>query len=129
MITYQTCHQIANQKQENFWQQHCKQSTWPIFGGEILLQEDTMADFIWTDTVTPRHIDLIEENESIWNIRSKEYKNRDLRKGTVLEVCDALNITGESFEHKHIHTDIITLITLVNVYVDLVVFTRIVGNS
>ena len=25
MITYQTCHQIANQKQENFWQQHCKQ--------------------------------------------------------------------------------------------------------
>ena len=45
-----------------------------------------MADFIWTDTVTSRHIDLIEENVIIWNIRSKEYKNRDLRKRTVLEV-------------------------------------------
>ena len=53
-----------------------------------------MADFIWTDTVTSRLIDIIEENETIWNIRSKEYKNRDLRKRTVLEVCDALNITG-----------------------------------
>ena len=36
-----------------------------------------MADFIWTDTVTSRLLDLIEENEIIWNIRSKEYKNRD----------------------------------------------------
>ena len=42
----------------------------------ILLQEDIMADFIWTETVTSRLIDLIEENEIIWNIRSKEYKNR-----------------------------------------------------
>ena len=64
-----------------------------------------MADFIWTNTVTSRLIDLIEENEIIRNIRSKEYKNRDLRKRTVLEVCDAFNITGESFEHNHIHTD------------------------
>ena len=42
-----------------------------------------MADFSWTDTVTSRLIDLIEENENIWNIRSKEYKNRDLIKMTV----------------------------------------------
>ena len=69
-----------------------------------------MSDFIWTDTVTSRLIDLIEENEIIWNIRSKEYKNRDLRKRTVLEVCGALNITGESCDHKHIHTDTITFI-------------------
>ena len=62
-----TSDQIANQKQENFWQQHCKQKHMSNIGGggggEILLQEDIIADFIWTDSVTSRLIDLIEENE------------------------------------------------------------------
>ena len=60
-----------------------------------------MADLIWTDTDTSRLLDLIEENEIIWNIRSKEYKNRPLRKRTVFEVCDALNITAQTHTYRY----------------------------
>ena len=46
-----------------------------------------MADFIWTDTITSRLIDLREGNEIIWNIRSKEYKNRAVTNLATTHVC------------------------------------------
>lgn len=54
-----------------------------------------MAAFTWKDERVAELIDLYQDRPCLYNVKSKDYFNRDLRKKALEEIAKAIGTTGK----------------------------------
>jgi len=60
--------------------------------GKESMAKGTKRKLLWTNDMIEDLIDQVETRESIWNVKAKEYSDKDRRKDAINEICDSLLI-------------------------------------